>query len=474
MRGPRRGRLPGAGCPGGLFDRGRGLSAAALNVLKHILDEVEFRFGRKIPFVSRKLMRVNHLKLWPINCAADPPASIGATACMYSRVNTARELEPVLLTEGEVLRDTYVVERFLGEGAFAEVYRVRHRFLGRQAMKVMKTPGVTRAEAEALLSEAAILSSIGHPNIIRVFDAGVADTGIGTCAYFTMEYVPGGSLQYFWRAHGRRFVPVADTVEIIRQVCRGLAVAHTQDPPIVHRDIKPQNLLVGYDAGGLRIRVSDFGLARRVNALTLLASAQGTRAFKAPEFLLDVDSCAGDVWAVGTVLYLLLTDQLPYPKTAEMMVPDASCWATPPAPPSRVNVLVNPALEAIAARALAAKPADRYADAGEMLAALDEYILAVSGPTPTPDLPARDPTDKAALGAAGDASARAGAAPTAGAKPVVDGGAESLLKQAREMAHQPGKLVEAADLLEQALNLKPEWREQYEYQLQLWRRGIML
>jgi serine/threonine-protein kinase len=69
-----------------------------------------------------------------------------------------------LLTEGQVIRDTYTVERFLGEGAFAEVYRVQHRFLGRQAMKVLKLFGASLEEIETLLAEALLLSRIGHPN----------------------------------------------------------------------------------------------------------------------------------------------------------------------------------------------------------------------------------------------------------------------------------------------------------------------
>ena len=76
-----------------------------------------------------------------------------------------------LLEDGQVIRDTYEVERFLGEGAFPEVYRVKHRFLGRQAMKVFKRVGMDLKEIEEMLGEAILLSQIGHPNIVRVFDA---------------------------------------------------------------------------------------------------------------------------------------------------------------------------------------------------------------------------------------------------------------------------------------------------------------
>ena len=159
------------------------------------------------------------------------------------------------LEEGVIIRGTYEVERFLGEGAFAEVYRVKHRFLGRQAIKVFKCPGMARDAADRLFAEAILLSQIGHPNIVRVFDAGLVDTAHGECAYMTMEDVAGGTLEDYWKSFGGAFVPVEAAVELLRQVCRGLSVAHSVQPPIVHRDLKPQNILVGYDGAGLRARI---------------------------------------------------------------------------------------------------------------------------------------------------------------------------------------------------------------------------
>ena len=102
-----------------------------------------------------------------------------------------------ILHEGQIIRGTYRLDRQLGKGAFAEVYRVKHRFLGRQAMKVFKTVGMTMEEIEQLMGEAIILSRMGHPNIIRVFDANVTETSRGICGFFTMEYVAGGSLEQF-------------------------------------------------------------------------------------------------------------------------------------------------------------------------------------------------------------------------------------------------------------------------------------
>jgi len=363
----------------------------------------------------------------------------------------------MLLNENDVIRDTYEVDRFLGEGAFAEVYRVQHKFLGRQAMKVFKSPSTLREGIEQKLSEAIILSRIGHPNIIRVFDAGIAETGIGQCGYFTMEYVAGGSLDKFWRSFGPNFVPVSQAVEIIRQVCMGLGVAHAEQPPIIHRDIKPQNILVGYDLGGLRVRVADFGLAKHVNPLTLLASARGTPAFKPPECLLNADSCATDVWAIGATLYLILTDRLPFPIDSRMDLTSDKRWKRPLVPASHFNPQVDSLLDSIVCRSLETRPTDRYPDAAAMLKALLEWAPSESEGARRSKGGADE--HKSALGSLAQTDEVA---------------AERMAAESVSLSRDANRLGEAADMLEEALNKSPKLRERYEYQLKLWRRGVAI
>jgi serine/threonine protein kinase len=364
-----------------------------------------------------------------------------------------------LLQDGQIIRDTYEVERPLGEGAFAEVYRVRHRFLGRQAMKVFKIVGMTIEETEEMLGEALLLSRIGHPNIVRVFDANTAETSLGICGFFTMEYVAGGSLENFWRSYGVRFVPVEDAVNVITQVCRGLAIAHQETPPMIHRDIKPQNILVGYEAEGLRVRLSDFGLAKNVNPLTLLASAQGTPSFKSPEVFLDrqSDSCAGDVWSVGATLYLLLTDTLPYSNEDHPDRFDFARFDQPLVPPSRLNMQVDDDLEALILKALAKDPDERYSNADELLTALAAWRPRKQEFAPT--LTNKWHASKHALGVP---------------PPGNESEARKMAKQALTLAKQSATLFEAADLMEEAFNRWPNLRADYETQIQLWRRGISM
>jgi serine/threonine-protein kinase len=313
-------------------------------------------------------------------------------------------------------------------------------------------------ETEKLLSEAILLSQIGHPNIVRVFDANVIETNIGTCGYFTMEYVAGGSLDKFWRSHAQNFVPIETSVEIMKQVSAGLAVAHSENPPIIHRDIKPQNILIGYDATGIRARLSDFGLAKHVNPLTLLASAKGTRPFKAPEIFRDfnADSCTGDVWALGCTIYLLLTDRYPFADMFDAACIEYSDFEKPIIPPSRLNLYVNQKLDEIILKTLALDPNDRYKNAIYLLQDLNKW-------KPTKN-------DSSKMISKGNADSTKTAL---GVHSAVDGKlAEEMINRAMGMAKDYSLLSEAADLMEEAFSKSPAMKEKYESILKLWRKGI--
>jgi len=360
-----------------------------------------------------------------------------------------------LLVEGESLLGVYEVERFLGEGAFAEVYRVEHRFLGRQAMKVFKAPAKSAEEVRSHLSEALLLSRIGHPNVTRVFDANVLDRENGLFGFMTMEYVAGGTLDRYWRSYAGQFMPLVEVVEIMRQVSAGIAVAHSEFPPVIHRDIKPQNILVGYDGTGLRIRVSDFGLAKKADPLSLLVSARGTLSFKPPEAFDDMDSTAADVWALGTTMYLLLTDTVPFPDLDGRDLNDARRFLGDLRSAHTFNVRVDHELDQIVSKCLARIPKDRFADAGELNIALSRWR--------PPSTTSRDSSASASTFKA-----------TAAASIPSDGTLQSRLQEAMRLAKMPGSLMAAADLLEQVLNDSPKLRDCYESQVRLWRRGVSM
>jgi len=366
----------------------------------------------------------------------------------------------MLLNEGDIIRDSYTVDRFLGEGAFAEVYRVKHRFMRRQlAMKVFKLLG-TIEETQSALEEAIILSDIGHRNVIRVFDMNMIETANGTRGFFTMEYI-AVTLQDFWIGYGNEFVPLETSVEIVKQVCHGLNVAHRDNPPIIHRDIKPHNILVGYDESGLRACLTDFGLAKRVNPLKLKASARGTPCFKAPETFIDPwsDSCAGDVWAAGVTLYLLLTDRFPFePPEGDCNKLDYRCFEHPLIPPSRWNIRVDSILDQIVIRALAIDREKRYQNAAELLEGLNRWKL-------RPPQGVKDFKDNLSSANSKDVLGAPAKADEAQIREMVT--------QALQLSRERGRLREAADLMEEALNRWPALREDYEQDLKHWRAGIV-
>lgn len=365
----------------------------------------------------------------------------------------------MLLEPGTVIRETYEIERFLGEGAFAEVYRVKHRFLGRQAIKVFKRPGMNMEDIQDLLGEAILLSKIGHPNIVRVFDANTLESPRGPHGYFTMENVSGGSLQKFWQSHGNRFVPLDTALDLIKQVCRGMAVAHAENPPIVHRDIKPQNILVGYETDGLRARVGDFGLAKKVNPLTLLATTAGTLGFKPPEAFSDrkADSPATDVWAIGATLYLLLTDRLPLDIQTPVTQRSEAMLETPIVPPSRINPDAGRGVDEIVMKALSKQPTRRYANAGAFLEDLERLANAA----PLAAAPASSVSSEFSKLIFG--------APSVGDEDK----ARAMSERAVELS-KVGRLSEAADLMEEAFNRSLALREKFEPRVKLWRRGISM
>jgi len=362
-----------------------------------------------------------------------------------------------LLEEGQNIRDTYVVERLIGEGAHAEVYRVRHKFLGRQAMKVLKQPGVTEAEIKALLKEASLLTQIGHPNIIRVFDANTVMADGHERGYFTMEYVAAGTLEGHRNKSPSGPILAETAVSLVVQLAEGLAVAHGQKPAIIHRDLKPQNILVSDGPEGLTVKISDFGLAQEVNPLTLMTTAAGTLTFKAPEAVFEggVDSKASDIWSVGVILYLLLTDRLPYPAPTEWGWSNKA-FQQPHRPPSLFNVDANEALDSIVKKCLRIEPHQRYNKITTLLNDLKRWK------------PSRRREAAVALQEVGTKEFNEDRKDT---QPQPDSDIQTLLRSALDLANEQ-KLDEAADKLEEAIRLQPNLRATHAGRVALWRKGL--
>lgn len=337
-----------------------------------------------------------------------------------------------LLEVGARIGSSLVVDRRLGSGAFGEVYRVRHDYLGLQALKVFREVTSTERTTE-LLAEARLLSTLGHLNIVRVFDAGVVQTSEGPRGYFTMEYVSGGTLQQLADAH-HPALPAELGLQVLEQLAAGLAAAHDRTPPILHRDLTLANAMYGYDDTRLRVRIADFGLAKNANPITLLASAQGTFAFMAPEVLRDFGySTASDVWSVGAIGFLLLTGRLPYDDGGDITRYVAARFRQPPQAPSRFNPRIDPALDRILLAALAPAVLDRTPTAVELSGQLRAWRDA-----------ARSPEERG----------------------------RALADDALAVVAGSGQLERAVELMEQAFMVAPGLRAQYWQDIARWRRGV--
>ncbi len=285
---------------------------------------------------------------------------------------------PPLLAPGDTVRGTYTVERFLGSGAFAEVYLVSHRYLGRQALKAFR-PLTGELDLEELLSEARTLVDLTHPNIVRLYDANVDCLRGITFAFVTMEWSPGGTLADRLETVTR--LPVIETVQIGIQVCAGLACTHSMDPPLLHLDVKPANILLFRQGAKPQAKLADYGLASRLDPVTRLSRSGGTLAFAAPEMAWGVLDERGDVYSLGVTLYRAACGIHPFPLLSPDAVSATSEFQTMVGrsrkdikPPSKLLLRHIPQLDEVLLTAMAFDPFKRYRNANEFGAALKELL----------------------------------------------------------------------------------------------------
>ena len=272
--------------------------------------------------------------------------------------------------EGRILGDRYQLGSLLGVGGMARVYVASDRVLERQvAVKVLSPPYAQDPSfVERFRREARAAARLSHPNIVAVFDSG-SDAGLH---YLVMEYVTGQSLAELL-ADRARLAP-REAVEVGVEVCAALAVAHAQG--LVHRDVKPANVLVGDDG---RVKVTDFGIVKAAAMATLTGTGTvlGTAAYLSPEQAQGgpVDA-RSDLYSLGCVLYELLCGSPPFGSGADgpPVAVATRHLHQPPEPPSAHNPQVDPELDAVVLTALAKDPAQRYQSAIELVDALEKAL----------------------------------------------------------------------------------------------------
>jgi beta-lactam-binding protein with PASTA domain len=271
----------------------------------------------------------------------------------------------------------YVIKRKLGSGGMADVYLAEDQELGRRvALKLLDERHASDEQfVERFRREAQSAAGLNHPNIVSIFDRGRAE---GTY-YIAMEYLDGRTLKELLVRNGPTPIPIA--IDYARQILGALSFAHRNG--IIHRDIKPHNIIVGSDG---RLKVTDFGIARSgASQMTEAGSIVGTAQYLSPEQArgAPVDP-RSDLYSLGIVLYEMLTGHVPF--TGDTPVEIAMKHLSQvPEPPSKLRPEVPHDLDAVVMRSLAKDPDQRYASAEEMDADLARVARGVAVSRETED-----------------------------------------------------------------------------------------
>src|ERR1700678_132718 len=294
-----------------------------------------------------------------------PPPSSSSSSFKPIRSRTAEASIPLLQT-GEVLGGRYEILQMLGEGGMGAVYKARDRELDRfVALKLIRRElGANPAIVARFKQELLLSHQVTHKNVIRIYDLGDSD-GV---KFISMEFVEGRDLRGLILE--RKKFPPAEAVEIILQICRALEAAHSVG--VIHRDLKPQNVM--RDKTG-RILVMDFGMARTLegDGMTQTGALVGTMEYMSPEQALagELDQ-RSDLFAVGLILYELLSGKMPYKaesalaslikRNQERAIPVTTYDETIPGP-----------LSNIVSKCLERDVSLRYQSAAELMADLEAW-----------------------------------------------------------------------------------------------------
>jgi len=271
---------------------------------------------------------------------------------------------------GQKLGDKYLLGDLLGKGGFGAVYQAHYLLLNRpQAIKILLEEHFSDPRfLDRFLREARTLAALDHPNIVHVDELGVQ----GSLIYLVMPYLSRGTLQDLLNARGEP-LPLEEVDRALSQICAALDYAHAQG--VVHLDLKPLNLLVHQDG---RLLLSDFGLAHLMKEGAVQGGTSlsfGTPTYMAPEHLRGQPDWRSDLYALGIILYQMLTGHPPFAGSTpeavmlkHVMDPPPSLRAARPDLPA--------ALESVLAKALAKQPEDRYQRASDLLS---DFRAALTG-----------------------------------------------------------------------------------------------
>ena len=263
-----------------------------------------------------------------------------------------------MLREGTFLQDRYEIIGRIGSGGMSDVYKAQDCKLNRPvAIKVLKEEfGKDHAFVTKFKMEAQAAAGLTHPNVVNVYD--VVDQG--ELHYIVMELVEGITLKKFIDQKGR--LGLKETVGIAIQVAQGISAAHDQN--IVHRDIKPQNVIIASDGTA---KVADFGIARATSSDTMNASAMGSVHYISPEQARgEASDERSDIYSLGITMFEMITGKVPFDGDTSVAVALAQIESEMPLA-STYNASVTPEFDNIILKCCQKKPERRYQDMGELI-----------------------------------------------------------------------------------------------------------
>jgi len=284
----------------------------------------------------------------------------------------------------EFFQGKYKVEKFLLSSSFSEICLIKHVFLDDlQVIKIIKKPLTSSSDLNLILYEARMACQLKHENIIDIYDAGIipssGDDKSTDLVYFIMEYVPGGDLKKYMLSfiNSNILIPVSWALFLVQHISFGLSYLHLSDMPIVHGDIKPSNILLSFNSQErIVIKLSDFGFSRKISSAPYGPVIGGTKQFMARECFNNEFYPATDVYALGVIFYILLTNHFPYDVDRYTLVEiiEGKPWRNTLIPPSDYNEDVSSDLDNIVMKCLAVNHQDRYLNANELLNAIEIYM----------------------------------------------------------------------------------------------------
>lgn len=278
----------------------------------------------------------------------------------------------------------YELVRFLKSSAFSEIYLIKHVFLDDlRVMKILKKPLNIGSEMDLFLYGARMICQLKHENIVHIHDAGIIPSygeNNSDFVYFIIEYVPGGDLsQYMYSfINNNMLIPVSWILYLIKHISLGLSFLHSSQPPIVHGDIKPSNVLLSFNSQDhIVVKLSDFGFSSHVHSSLSDSVVAGTVQFMAPECFKKEKYPASDIYALGVIFYILLTNRFPYDiqKFNLVEILEEKPWSNPLILPSEYNSKISSDLDDIVMKCLSFNYNDRFLDANELSIEIEGYIV---------------------------------------------------------------------------------------------------